>query len=147
MELLTFLHENSHITDTSLYQIKEYSQTWKCTSYDALVESHLFTENDIANILASAMQVERLYKLGGMKISQDIVSYMPFKTAIECCCIPFEASAEQEWIKIVFFNPLDKASFEKISNTVHVKIKPAVAERSEIIRAIKLFYPLADQLS
>ncbi len=147
MELLDFFRERNYLSEVTYGHVVEYIGQWKCSSYDALLDTNLFTQSDIADYLAAGLKITRIEKLSTMEISQSALAQLPYSIAYELTCVPIKTSADKSSMEVVFLNPLNSDDINKVSRFTKLKIEPLVAERYEILKTMRRHYPTTDQLS
>ena len=107
MELMEVLCEKEVLTELSKRHLEEYSKKWGCSPYGALIDSHIFTESELANLLANILQIDRVYKLSDMRFSKKIIQSIPYAIVQKQMCMPIQVGRNNDWIKLVFSNPVN----------------------------------------
>lgn len=150
-ELLTFLVEQSLLTQSGKSLIERYVRTWQrtttMTAFQALIETALVTEADLANASANYWGMPRLYHLTGMEVPEALLPRFPFTQARAWECLPL--LVDGGGIEFVVANPWygqRMQDLKALGAVVGHEITLAVGERGDILKAIDELYPLAAQL-
>jgi len=151
-DLLALLAQEGHITATSRRLAERFVARWDVSPYHALLMTRLFSEAELAHTLSSLFQLERLYNLSKLTLARQASSVVGFTRARAWECIPLVNAAGR--IDLVFADPTRQDRINEIKQGLNHEaslsgpgdITLAVAERSDIVRAIDELYPLSAQL-
>jgi len=148
-DLLALLAQGGHITATGRRLAERFVARWDVSPYHALLMTRLFSEAELANTLSSLFQLSRLYNLSTLTLAKPALGVVGFERARAWECIPLVDDAGR--IDIVFADPTRKDRIDEIKQLLNQEtslgdITLAVAERSDIVRAIDELYPLSAQL-
>ncbi len=142
--LLQLLEDQSYITESTRLRVTQYCQRWHVSPYDALLATHLFSETELADAVASLYAVPRVGQLSAWKIAEESLEIIPFHAARAWTCLLLRTAAPLP--VLVTADPSDAARISEIKQGLSGGMTLAVAERSDIVRAIDELYPLSAQL-
>jgi hypothetical protein len=146
--LFDILKEASLMTEDTMSLVRNYSSRWGCTVFDAILETHSATEEELADALASQLKIDRLYSLAIDVQAVDVSKEIPYQRAWEFKCLPINKVEEggESLLEIAFSDPSNAELVDRVREIVSKKIKVVVAERSDILKAIQLKYPANEQV-
>ena len=121
-----------------------FVDTWHCSPLQAIMATHLMTEPEIANVLATLFQMDRLYSLKNHRVDHKSVELLSYKASKEnVSVLLIDDSGRYD---LVVADPSDQEYIATIRSRATVEFTLAVCERREIVRAIDEKYPLIAQL-
>jgi hypothetical protein len=121
-----------------------FVDTWHCSPLQAIIDTHLMTEPELANVLATMFQMDRLYSLKNHRVDQKSTELLSFKESKEHVAVLL--AEESGRYDLVVADPSDQEYIASLRSKATVSFTLAVCERREIIRAIDEKYPLVSQL-
>lgn len=124
--------------------LKKFVDQWKCSPLQAIVDTRILTETDLANGLAKIFQVDRLYSLRSHRIDDQSMKLLSYKEAKENVAVLLVDDSGR--YDLVIGDPSDQGYLDSLKKKSGVAFTLAVGERSEIVRAIDEKYSLAAQL-
>ena len=147
MAFLNLMLAEGLISGTQHRLLENYCEKWNVSGFDAALQTHVLTESEIADALAKAMRVDRVYNLAGVAITKDCLSKVPFALARQHTCVPLMfLEGGPNRLEVVFANPLDTHAVSQIQTECGIDIVLAVGERSDILRTIIKKYDIAAQV-
>ena len=112
-----------------------------------LIETHVFDEAQLADTLAAAMKIDRIYNVAALPIRLEDLSRIPWKLALKYQCLPLDVQVEGgKPFEIVVADPTDYAAQASLRALLACDLSLAVGERSDIVNAINGLYPVEMQL-
>ncbi len=139
--VLQILVREKYITETMCTLIDRYTTKWQVSAYDAVLDTSLLTESELAHAMASTCHIPRIYSLKDAVLAREAVKVIPFERARAKVVLPIKLPDGR--IELVLTDPTRVEIIEELEEGLGVTVKLAVAERSEITRAIDLLYPIA----
>jgi hypothetical protein len=143
--LLHILKNRGLMSPSTHKVISTFMSKWNVDVFRAVIETHLVDESRIADILSEELKLPRLGRLRMLSVSDDVLMAIPYDVALECAVFPFEIS-ESGRLHIVIADPSDTVTIQRIGSVTKRVVEVFVGERSEIISAVQMHYPLAMQL-
>lgn len=143
-DILLILEREEHITETNRRLVERFMRTWGTSALDALLDTHLIPEAELANVLAQIMQIDRLYHVNTLTLAAEGLAVLPFRRAREWECLIVQGDAGR--LELVLADPTRGDRIAEIKQGLKCELTLSVAERSDIVRAIDELYPLAAQL-
>ena len=142
--LFSCLENQKVLTPTNIRMLQIFVDTWHCSPLQAIIDTHLMTEPEIANVLATLFQMDRLYSLKNHRVDHKSVELLSYKASKEnVSVLLIDDSGRYD---LVVADPSDQEYIATIRSRATVEFTLAVCERREIVRAIDEKYPLIAQL-
>ncbi len=132
------------MTPTNVRMLEIFVDTWHCSPLQAIIDTHLMTEPELANVLATMFQMDRLYSLKNHRIDQKSTELLNFKESKENVAVLLVDESGR--YDLVVADPSDQEYITGLRSKATVSFTLAVCERREIVRAIDEKYPLVSQL-
>lgn len=107
---------------------------------EIIEERKLVEPKELAKAKAELLKVPYV-DLAGLEIPADVLNLVPQAAASRYLAIPFEIKADT--LSVAMTDPLDLQTLEFLERKTGLKIKPALAERKAIERAIEKQYQKA----
>ena len=145
MELLGALNQHGYLTETNIAVISHFSQKWKLSSYDAVLQAHIMSEQSLADAIADIFKLDRIYSFDLDDLEMSSLRLIDYETAKRLrCCIPNRD--EDGTMQAFILSPLDK-DVELFLHSRSEKYRFVVLDRRLMQRALDEFYPLMMQVS
>lgn len=159
-ELLLALQAAQLISPTMLSMVDHYARTWQKDAVASLLETHIATEPQLADKLANAYHIDRIYSLTHIHLSEETSRLVPYPLAKKHCLLLVESessgnhshrptaksSKSKKRFELICANPGQKKLIAKIQKALGTPIRIVVGEFSEVTKAIDEAYPLTEQL-
>lgn len=145
--LLGSLERENTITANIRGMIERFMQKWQVSAFHALLMTELLTEAELANALANAHGLPRIYHVRGSTIAEGAAVALPFRRAREWECLLVQVGGDGS-VKpeLVLADPTRTDRINEVRQKYPGELTLAVAERSDILKAIDELYPLSEQL-
>lgn len=108
---------------------------------EVLVSEGLITENEIADVLAQQLSLERV-DLDKTFVQQDVARSIPKEVAQKYFAVPIFMRGDM--LVVAMSDPLNMFAIDDICFITQKKIQPAVATKEQIERAIEIYYSKQD---
>ena len=146
-KILEILRSEGVLSDSTGRLVHNYMNRWKISGYTALLDTHIFNEAYLADILARTLRIVRIYNVLSIGTNKEVCDLLPYKEAITRCCMPVSwVGNNKDTVEILFCDPTDDQNIEEVKKIMGCNLNLAVAERSEIIDAINNGYPIEAQI-
>ncbi len=145
--ILDILLERGEISPSTIQVIERYVETWECTPFEALIECNIFSESDLADLLAQILKCDRIYYVGSLNIAKDALEALPFEHARQWTCLPvrFQDGAKES-LEVVVADPTREDHLKVLRKLLNCDFVLAVGERTDILVAVDELYPLEKQI-
>ena len=143
-DILTLLVKGGFVTPTLRRIIEGFAKKWDLSPFHALLITEVMPENDLADALATLCSVDRLFHVVSLGVDEEALKIIGFKRAREWECIALKT--EDGMLDLVFADPTRSERTAQLKQELKRELTLAVAERSDIVRAIDELYPLSSQL-
>lgn len=142
--LFDCLRDRNFLTKTNVRMLTSFAQTWRCGALQAIIDTHILTESELANALANIFQLDRIIGLRNHRVDDNCLNLLTYKEAKERVIALFcDDSGRYD---LVTADPSDQTYIAGLRKKSPVQFTLAVGERSDIVRAIDEKYPLGAQL-
>lgn len=128
----------------SLAQLNRALETQRKTKRrlgEVLIDQGLLTEDEIADVLAQQLSLERI-DLEKTFVEQDIARSIPKEVALKYTAIPIYMRDDK--LVVAMSDPLNMFAIDDICFITQKKIQPAVATKRQILKAIEIYYTKQD---
>ena len=128
----------------SLAQLNRALETQRKTKRrlgEVLIDQGLLTEDEIADVLAQQLSIERI-DLEKTFVEQDMARSIPKEVALKYTAIPIFMRDGK--LVVAMNDPLNMLAIDDICFITQKKIQPAVATKKQIEKAIEIYYSKQD---
>ena len=128
----------------SLAQLNRALETQRKTKRrlgEVLIDQGLLTEDEIADVLAQQLSLERI-DLEKTFVEQDMARSIPKEVALKYTAIPIFMRDGK--LVVAMSDPLNMFAIDDICFITQKKIQPAVATKKQIEKAIEIYYSKQD---
>ena len=147
LKILDLFRASEAISDSTFDVVKKFAVTCGCSGYLALLETHVFDESQLTDLLASLMKIDRIYNVSTLSVSTDLLASLPYELALKFECLPLNLShAGGQKHEVLFADPTDEEAQVRLRQLLGCELSLAVGERSDIVNAINRLYPVERQL-
>ncbi len=145
LTLLSLLQEEKALTKTNLALLQDFQEKWNISAFEAILETHLLTEAQLADILASRSHLQRLYAIANRKMTPESYESIDFFAARKFGVFPLGRHGSENKMKIALYDPTRQETIDFLSE-LYEEHELLVAERGIVIEAINRLYPLSCQI-
>ncbi|SME87738.1 hypothetical protein [Pseudobacteriovorax antillogorgiicola] len=145
VSLSSLLEEKQALSPTNLQLIAKFKEQWGVSTYDAIVETHLLTERQVADILADYFRVTRVYAIAANDIKDDAFEAISFHDARRLAIFPLGTDPRKDEFKVVISDPT-MVDLEAFLRDTLGAYQYSIHEKSRILDATLRFYPIVSQL-
>ena len=128
----------------SLAQLNRALETQRKTKRrlgEVLIDQGLLTEDEIADVLAQQLSLERI-DLEKTFVEQDIARSIPKEVALKYTAIPIFMRDDK--LVVAMSDPLNMFAIDDICFITQKRIQPAVSTKKQIQKAIEIYYTKQD---
>jgi hypothetical protein len=127
--------------------VADFSRQWSISEFDALLETSVVSERDLARNLARILTIPLYEELPSIAIDPEAMSMLPFAHARTLRAMPLSfLDPERSALLVVFADPTCRDTIESVAEFTGCHIQLAVAESSVVRDAIDAHYPASQQL-
>ncbi len=131
------LMTSGKITLAQLNRALEVQGKTKKRLGEVLIDEGLITETEMADILAMQLSLERI-DLDSIFVEQDIARSIPKEVARKHNVIP--VYIREGRLIVAMYDPLNMFAIDDVSFITQKKVQPVVATKTQILRAIEIYY-------
>lgn len=124
--------------------VARYCATWAVSGHQGLLETHCFTDDDLASVLAKVYQLKRAKALLEPTAGWQVDLHWPFKQARAWECLVRQQGVRHE---LIIADPSQSERLAALSRRYPAGLEVWVGSRSDILEAIAEFYPVDLQLA
>ncbi len=144
MNLLRDLENNEYISETNVRIIEQYCSRWSVTAYHALLQTHILTEHDLADVIAETYSIDRVYSFDKNDIDLQVLRKVSYADALQYqCCAPHRDEKGSYLVYIV--DPTNSSLMTFLGQTLD-GYRLVVVDLTLMARSIEEAYPLDLQL-
>jgi hypothetical protein len=141
-DIFDLLLKYKEIGKDSARLVRSYCEKWKVTGFLGLLETHLFTETELADILAHCLKMDRIYSVM-LPHEEEREFLIPYEKASLEECLVLPSFRDKKAHEAILSDPTDRRKIAEL-RALGVSIF-SVGERTEIKKAIQDYYPLGEQ--
>lgn len=147
LKILEVLHANGAISESIFALVHRYAVAWQCSGYTALLDTNIFDEFTLADILASILKIDRIYNIDSIQVDDEALSLISYQMALKYECLPLSLlGAQGQSLEVLVADCTDSQVLAELQSVLNCELSLAVGERSDIVKAINRLYPIEKQL-
>jgi hypothetical protein len=147
LKILDLFRAAGVISESTFEVVKKFAMTWGCSGAISLLETNVFDESQLADILASTLKIDRIYNVSNIAVNLDVLQRIPYQLSLKFECLPLNfCDLKGKKREFLFADPTDENAQAEIRHLLGCELSLAVGERSDIVNAIKRLYPVEMQL-
>jgi hypothetical protein len=146
-EIFDILLEGEVLSPMTTKITRAYAEKWNMSGYHAILATHVLSEAFLADALGKLLKIDRIWQVKSFEPDDKSLVILPFRRCREWEVMPIGASSTHpDKIEIVMADPTRTDYIQELEKVAGEQLTLAVSERSDIVSAIDLVYPLSDQL-
>src|SRR3989338_7559974 len=114
MSLFEKLRKHGYITPDMQSVVEGFCNRWQVTPFQALLETHAFTESALGKALAVICQVPFRSRVQWEESALIVMEKLPFSEAIRHMCIPLSFHKKESTVTFAFADPSNTCSIESV---------------------------------
>lgn len=149
MVLFEQLRKHGYITPDMQIVVEGFCARWNVTPFQALLETHAFTESALGKALAVICEVPFRSRILWEESASTVMEKLPFSEATEHMCLPlsFQTHKKTSVATFVFANPSDTRTVNQLlSRFVGWETRILVGEKTRVLQSIETYYPFSEQV-
>ncbi len=144
MELLKALERHGYLTDTNVRVLEHFSQKWKVNSYLAILETHIMSDQALADAIADIFKLDRIYSFDISDFDSSCLGLVSFSDSQRFQFL-IPSQDEDGTLQVYILSPLD-IDIDAYLRAKFSKFRFVVLDRRLMARALDEFYPLLLQV-
>ena len=145
-DIFDLLIAKKEISECTEAIVRKYCQTWKCSGYHGLLETHTFEENGLADRLAEYFQIDRVYSIYSNQAAKEYREKIPVYLAKEWEVFVSLVDKDSHAIEIVIADPSQRKRMKDLQSKFSMKVHFSLASQSDVLKAIDEFYSIDEIL-
>jgi type IV pilus assembly protein PilB len=141
--LLAYLVRAKKITAAKAREIEQLRAAECLSTVQALVFRGELTEEEIASALAVGLRLP-LVKLDRVAVDEQVTVFVKDEVAARCVIVPVRKDGD--FLVLAMENPFDQEAIRTVEFGSGLRVRPAVAARSQVLAAIEKVYKLDKSL-
>ena len=147
MVLFEQLRKHGYLTPDMQAVVEGFCTRWKVTPFQALLETHAFTESALGKALAVICQVPFRSRIVWEESALTVMEQIPFSEATQQICLPISFQKKERIATFVFADPSDVRGINFILKRFpDWQSQVMVGEKTRVLQAIETYYPFFDQV-
>ena len=106
---------------------------------EILVEQNFVTEEDIIEVLEKQLNIERV-NLEIIRIDRRAIKMISENVCRKHLIVPYEIDDNNNTIKVAMADPLDIVAIDDVEISTGLNVRPYIAVKQSIQRAIDIYY-------
>ena len=145
-DLLDMLRDAGYLSAVNVALIRRFVDRWGTTPLDAILDSDVLAEERLADAIAEAMKIERIYAFDRDDVDTATLLMLPFKAAHDLEMVILGRSDESGALRVMMVDPSSGSRWRVFRANIREPVKVCVAERRLVRRSIQELYPVDAQL-
>lgn len=146
-DIVELLVAHRHVSEAQGERFRRFSQKWEVTAYEALLETGVFSEPNLADILAEALGLDRIHRVQDLEFSPQALDALSYDEAKKRVWLPAgEPEGAEKTLELVVADPTETHEIRSFEQGLGWELRLAVGQRSDIVGYIDEVYPLKEQL-
>lgn len=142
--LLSLLQSSGDLSQSNLQVLQRFMGRWESSLFDAIIETHIMSEERLADELARLFQVHRVLGIDRADFDESSFTLLSYSQAKKWRCLLLQGDHADELL-VVAADPSVK-DLQEFVQTLPKSSRFAVAGKSVLEDAIDRFYPIEMQL-
>lgn len=142
--VLEMMRNRRMITAHTDRMLQDFMLAWNVSDFDAVIDTHLLSEQEIADLLSKELKLDRLYMISPDMVDESVVRLVPFEKAREKRLLPLRKVGKK--IEVAMANPTDVESIQWLEEILNTEIAPVVVELRDVLNMVHECYPLDAQI-
>lgn len=144
--ILDLLSEGGHISSSTVLMVNRFCTKWKVTRFHGLLETHIFDQVTLADLLSKLLKMDRVYSIIAQDSGDVAREQFSYKKARLWECFPGSLVEETQNFEIIMADPTEREKIAYIRRIFHNRVNFCVGTLDDILKAIDRHYPIHDQL-
>ncbi len=147
-QILTLLNTSGHLSDSNVKMLMNFCKKWNTSGFNAILETRLMSESDLADTLAESLRIDRIFHLRSLNFEREAYKKVGFKRAKKFVCLPVGfIKSNSKFFEMVVADPTTCDSWLKqLKEEFDCEIRIAIAEKGEILKALDELFPISEQI-
>lgn len=145
LDLLALFGKNSTLSESALASIRAFMQRWSVSAFDALLECNVFSETQLAEMIAACMGVRVVTQIQPEQVSVDVLASIGYRDARNYGCLPLVSTKPNKKL-VAIADPTRPLLDSMLNKALGKDFECVMVPLHEVIRAVDEYYPLAMQL-
>lgn len=145
-EFLQILLDLGKIASSNIGMIEGFVNKWGGSAFHAVLECNLLTEEEVADALGQALQIDRIFSLENKEIPLESLKTISYENALTWEVLPLGVEHDNEKFLVLMADPTNHEILERVERLIEKPITISVSERSFVKKSINECYPLDLQL-
>jgi type IV pilus assembly protein PilB len=141
--LLSFLTRTKRLDSEKAWEFEQWADQEDLSIVQALAARGALGEDEIASLLAVGLRLPSL-NLSTAPFDDQVTVYVRDELAARCAMVPVRKDGD--YLIVAMANPFDQEAIRTIEFSSGLKVRPAIAPRSQVIAAIEQRYKLDKSL-
>lgn len=145
MDVVAALAGRDLLSDDQQKLIAGFCQRWNCSSFQALLETHMLSETAFADLAAKIRELPRLKNIRNRALDAEVVASLPFPFSRSRLCLVYEVrnSGSSKTYQVAIADPWDAETMQKAEDILGGAVQWGIAEKSDILEAIDLNFAIS----
>ena len=143
--IFDLLLEKQIISMSTFKMVEKFCLKWQISGFHGLLETNIFEETELADILAEVMKMDRIYEIMCEKDNSNLQTKIVYKRARQIECFP-RYYGDNDDIEIIIADPTQRDLIAKLRQEFDSETHFSVGTRGDILNAIDKHYSIDEQL-
>jgi hypothetical protein len=126
--------------------VRNFGEKWGISLFDSILETHVLSEVQLRDALARALQLATVDEISLPSGWEPAYKLIDYKTARSNGWLVGAMEGSKDTLEAYIANPITTIQLKQLLSGNRQLSGILVAERSEVVRAVDLYYPLSSQI-
>ena len=134
--IFDLLYHSGRISKTTIMMVRSYCEKWGLSGFHGLLRTHIFTEEELADLIARLLKMERVCHINVDPSGIESRRQLTWQRCLSWECLPGHLVDSGTRIQIVMADPTRRQRIAWFRKAFNNRFTLAVGSRSEVISAI-----------
>ncbi len=144
-DLLSLLADRGHLNATNVRMLRIFIREWAVTPFEAVVESKIFSEGRLADLIADELNMPRMQAIDPAGIDHNVLSCVSYLEARRYTYMALNADPDDGKVVIVLADPTDALVLASIKSRFGSQVKPYICTKSDVHLTLSTAYTPEEQ--
>lgn len=146
-DIFDLLLNAREISPSTTAMVRAYCDRWKLSGFHGLLRTHIFTEEELADLLSGLLKMDRIFAISADSTGEEARKALTYKLCMEWECLPCLRDERSRQIEIIITDPTQRQRVAYFRDIFSNEFSLAVGARSDVISGINHHFDVSDQLS
>lgn len=144
-DLLSLLAARGDLNPNNVLMLRIFIREWSSTPFEAVVESKIFSEGRLADLLADELKMPRMQTIDPSLVDHDVLIRVPYLEARRFTYMPLNMDPTDGKLLVALADPTDEAVLASIKTRLGMGVKGYICTKTDVQYALNTAYSPEEQ--